>query len=363
MIDGNVATTTLYGKDSKGKIRVWKICGQDYDIVIRHGLLGGAQQEKRETVTEGKQKRTRHEQLVSMITSKINKQKDKGYVEDLEVARTQQRTNAAGFVRPMLAHPIDKMSKNDTIDGAFWSKKLDGHRCMITKRDGVFYAYSRNGKSIDLPHLFVGLDMKDGETIDGEVYWHGESLQRISSLIKDPKQAESAGLKFHCYDYVCDAPFRVRLEVMQTIIANAENVVLCEQIEIKDGVDPHDLTTQAIADGYEGGILRLDGVGYLDGKKTNKMLKLKSFDDGEFLVLDIEPSKDGWAVLKLANPDGQTFSCNAPGTIEDRYEVMENKDKYIGRSVQIKHSGWTPDGIPFQPVPTKAGWVDRGELG
>ena len=42
---------------------------------------------------------------------------------------------------------------------------------------------------------------------------------------------------------------------------------------------------------------------------------------------------------------------------------MENAAQYIGRFVQVKYFELTTDGIPFHPVPTPEGWVDRGELG
>ena len=368
--EGHYPGTRLYAKDSKGKLRTWGIFAHNYVVTASHGLVGGSQSSKSESITEGKAGRTKHEQMMLEINSDIKSKKDKGYVEDIEVAKNEQRTNSLGLLRPMLAHPIDKMSVKDTIIGSYWSRKLDGNRAMITKQDGELHMYCRNGKTINLPHIFEGLDLPEGAYLDGELYIHGMPLNGpkgsdepcISRLIKKPQEA-SKELKFHCYDFVSGMPFKDRYLMLTFSYLGLPNIVICSQIEVTEGVDVNALTDQAIADGYEGGILRLADTGYLDGKKTNKMLKLKKFLDDEFVVSAINPSKDGWAVLTCIAQNGKEFGCAAPGTFAARQEVMDNKANYIGRTVQVKYAYLTADGLPFHPVPTSEGWVDRGELG
>ena len=280
--EGHYPGTRLYAKDSKGKLRTWGIFAHNYVVTASHGLVGGSQSSKSESITEGKAGRTKHEQMMLEINSDIKSKKDKGYVEDIEVAKNEQRTNSLGLLRPMLAHPIDKMSVKDTIIGSYWSRKLDGNRAMITKQDGELHMYSRNGKTINLPHIFEGLDLPEGAYLDGELYIHGMPLNGpkgsdepcISRLIKKPQEA-SKELKFHCYDFVSGMPFKDRYLMLTFSYLGLPNIVICSQIEVTEGVDVNALTDQAIADGYEGGILRLADTGYLDGKKTNKMLKLK----------------------------------------------------------------------------------------
>lgn len=361
-MNGQTPTVQLYCNDSNARLRSWTISGKDFVIHTTHGLVNGAQISNTEHVTEGKAGRTRHEQMMLQILSDIRSKRDKGYVEDINVAKTERRTNAAGLLRPMLALPLEKRSFKDSFKGAFWSRKLNGHRCLITKQNDKFITYSRNGKPINLPHLYEGLALRNGETLDGELYIHGTPLRTLSSLIRAPKVG-STELKLHVYDYISSLSFNERYHVLKMRFNNVPNLVICEQIEITENVDMHDLTAKAVADGYEGGIIRLAGTPYLDGKKTNKMLKLKSFLDDEFLVVDIKPSKDGWAVLTCVTAEGKEFGCSAPGNRQAQYKTMEQRHNYIGRSVQIKYFELTTDGIPFHPVPTKEGWVDRGELG
>ena len=81
-------------------------------------------------------------------------------------------------------------------------------------KDGVLY--SRQGKEIDLPHIVeaivsAGLDHLH---LDGEIYWHGKTLQEIGSLIKRPRE-ESLSLKYWLYDVVSDEPYSARAAVFK----------------------------------------------------------------------------------------------------------------------------------------------------
>ena len=56
---------TLYGKDSKGELRVWSIYTEGAEVIVKHGKLGGKVQEKRytaETKNQGKANETTPEQ-------------------------------------------------------------------------------------------------------------------------------------------------------------------------------------------------------------------------------------------------------------------------------------------------------------
>ena len=80
--------------------------------------------------------------------------------------------------------------------------------------------------------------------------------------------------------------------------------------------------------------------------------KIKQFDDDEFPVIAIRPSAEGYAILTCALPNGETVDATAPGTMEEKHKTMKQKNKYLGRTVQLKYAGVTKDGIPFHPVAT-----------
>jgi ATP-dependent DNA ligase len=101
---------------------------------------------------------------------------------------------------------------------------------------------------------------------------------------------------------------------------------------------------------YEGTIIRHTSAGYEDGKRSRSLLKLKDWNDEEFVVTDILESKDGWARLVCVQNNGTTFSVSAPGTMTDKEEVWNNKENYIGRLITVEFAYRTEEGIPFHPI-------------
>lgn len=341
---------TLYTKDNKGKIRVWNIYRTGDFITIEHGQLGGHLQVKREEVLYGKAGRSQTEQIELQINSRVSKQLDKGYIFDLSVAMDRKATNAAGFLKPMLAHSYEDYDI-DFKNCAYVQRKLDGNRCIITNHDGNVIAYTRNGKPItSIGHILNNLDIPVGATLDGELYIHGERLQNIASLIKK-EQEESQLLKFHAYDIMSPKSFSHRLDELMKVCAKNNVIELVETRFVSNETEIKDYYNLFVAEGYEGAIIRHTDAGYEDGKRSRSLLKMKGWQDEEFRVIDITASKDGWAILHCAQGFGlPPFKVTAPGTMDDKYYVFNNKEKYINRLITIEFAYRTEDGSLFHPV-------------
>jgi DNA ligase 1 len=342
--------TKLYIKDNKGSMREWSIGQDEQDIVIRFGQVGGAIQEKREHVPYGKVNRTIEEQIELQISSRISRQRDKGYVDSIEEAK-KGPTNQLGLRKPMLAQRLDRVIVN--LNDVLIQKKYDGNRCCITRQNGMIVPYSRNGKIIaaDLSHITRHLKLDEGQTIDGELYCHGEKLQTIVSWIKRD-QPDTKRLKFHAYDLMDDRHYDARMYDLIDILGTQTNSEFVPTVRASGMEQIMRYHRNAIADGYEGTIIRLPGFGYEAGKRSRSLLKLKTFLDSEFEVVDIHESKDGWAILECEIPDGGTFRVTAPGTMEDKIEVFYNAEFYIGETVHVEFAYYTKDGKPFHPVAT-----------
>jgi ATP-dependent DNA ligase len=338
----------LYQVDNLGRLRSWSIYSDGNEIVITYGLLDGAQQVKKETVKMGLGGRTLAEQVRSRVRSRVNKQYDLGYKDSPEEARMFKGTNAMGMFKPMLAQPLNKV-KNINYSNAYVQHKYDGHRCLITKMNGNIIAYSRQGKLIDsIDHILDTLDIMEGQTIDGELYCHGFSLQQIGSWIKR-EQPASLNLMFHAYDCIADLPFEHRMEKVKQAVEYCDSALFVptKRITCFDEAVEHFQVSREL--GYEGSIVRWGDLGYEIGKRSSTLVKLKEFHDAEFEVIDIEPSNDGWAILLCANPKGLDFKVAAPGSMDNKYAVWNNREKYIGKRVTVEYANLTADGVPFHP--------------
>ena len=346
----NLKPKTLYIRDNKGAIRQWSIGVEDYIIIIKHGQVGGRQQAITEEVESGKAGRSLEEQIQLRIASRINKQKDKGYSEDIKLT-SNGPVNRIGLKKPMLAQAFGKVNNIDFSE-AFVQHKYDGNRCLIANIGGKKVAYTRNGKIYKaIDHILDSISLSPSTIIDGELYCHGESLQTIVSWCKrDTPLPETKKLKYHCYDIISPNKFSERLAELYDSVQFGESAEIVPTIKIDSYDKLMEMFKESRRLNYEGSILRWGDFGYEDGKRSKSLVKIKEWLDSEFVVIGINPSKDYWAILTCAVESGKTFSVSAPGTITQKREVLMNREKYLGTRVKVQFSGFTKDGIPFHPV-------------
>ncbi len=340
--------TVFYVRDNTGQMREWAISSVGSTITIRHGQLGGSMQYKMEVVQTAKSTRTLDEQIMSRMASRISKQRDKGYTMDLELAQTTRVSNTLGLPKPMLAKKLRDVKDIDFTD-AVAQPKFDGNRCLIYCKDGVNKAYSRNGKPMEaIDHILNDIVLSEGDILDGELYCHGYPLQTIISWVKR-KQENTKLLKYHVYDTISAEPYKRRSEYIGAI-PFGESIVPVQGYATACIGDLIAFFKEYREQGYEDAILRWGNAGYEDGKRSKYLVKVKAWEDDEFFVIDIIPSKDGWARLVCDDKHGESFTVSAPGTMDEKYKIMINKELYIGRDVTVEYANLTKDGVPFHPV-------------
>lgn len=345
---------TLYRKHV-GVIGSWRIWATGDVIHIRHStVLGGAEVRHTEVVTTNQSGRSLEQQIELRIKSRIGRMLDRGYKYDIDDAQHSSNTNQLGLLRPMLAQPKARVSSIN-YKGSVLQKKLDGHRCMITRQDGEIIAYSRQGKPITSikSHIldYLTQTLPEGITIDGELYIHGLPLQTIASYIKR-LQPETNKLNFVAYDLVSKDSYKDRHAELTDIInpLNHKNILVLPYHDFQSHDDTAELFTRVRGQGFEGLMLRLDNAGYEEGRRSNNLIKIKAFEDDEFKVIGVVASSTGWGVCKCKTSDGKIFDVSAPGTHEEKRDVLVNIEKYVGKLLTVQFANYTSDGIPFQPV-------------
>ena len=360
----------MYGVTSKGEIKTW-MC-EVYDngngtaslAIATQTKLTGKTVEREELITEGKNlgksnETTPYEQAVSEAESRYRKKIKKGYSTTIPTDLTKADTNALGLPKPMLAHPLDKVKKVGFP--AHFQPKLDGHRALVTKLMGEMIMYSRGGDRITtMDHILEFLEplVEEGQFFDGELYIHGELLQNIGSFIKKKKPG-SEKIVYRVYDFITSLPYADRLarlcDVLDCVPAPA---YLVETKVVESLEEAMILRDEAIAQGYEGGMLRTPDDGYRVGFKSRTLIKLKTFDDSEHTILRVIEGKDrnvNGVMLKVAifecqTPEGKRFEVTAYGDMYVKDYIWHHREEYIGRILTVQHSGYTKDNIPWHPV-------------
>lgn len=361
----------LYKHTAKEGTQTWETWVEhdalnDFGVIhVRYGLVDGKQQEIAEVIKGGKNAgrknaTTAYQQACNEAQARWEKQLSrKGY------GLTVGESAAVRAISPMLAHKYKDHAKKVDWANAHTQPKLDGFRLLAHRAaDGTWSLYSRENQPMDaLAHIKdalegVPLRGKEGQLIlDGEAYAHGMSLNKISSACKK-KSELSEQIRFNVYDAVIGkADFRSRHAFVDEVVKAAATDALTNvpTVKVKNEAELMVCQREFIEQGYEGAMLRHGGAGYEAGKRSASLLKVKTFEDAEFEIVDVKFGRGGYAevpILVCVTEDGHAFQATASGTMEEKKALGRRKDKLIGRIATVKYAGFTKteEPVPFHPV-------------
>ena len=212
--------------------------------------------------------------------------------------------------------------------------------------------------------------------LDGELYVHGWSLQKINGAIavnRNGAREDSCLVEYHIFDRVdWQAPFDVRfVEMMRTKLGlTFGNVPIkfVQTVKVLSNEQADAYYAYAIQNHYEGIMYRLGDCPYTHPKqpgnfgrsrflsdKSNRvwhMLKRKDWQDNEFTCVRVEEGegkRSGMAgALICETVTGQYFGVGSGLTESECIYYYENPP--IGRKIKVKFLCYTADGIPFNPT-------------
>lgn len=388
-----IGENVLISRDSKGKIRVVEINYQwedDYNgFVIRRKTYqygGKAIDHPEIVITKGKAKRTVTEQARLEYNSHLKKYQDKGYkllekdintysLEDLNKILPEFTTDANGFQKHMLAKQADKVAASAFEKEWYASRKIDGTRCSFYYKDGVIKTASRGGGDYDpaCQHfitnekLITFFENHPDYILDGELYKHGKSLQQISGAARLEKNAYDCDwLEYYIYDIMIpNMPFKDRLEILEEIqeelglgfdpehIWNEGDLQMqmVPHVKVSGWLNIKSLHDKYVSEGWEGVVIRDPSKNYKFGGRGNEMIKVKMYQDSEFLVTGIsEGLRDEDLCFTCVTEDGKEFKAKPTGSRELKQAYRNNLDQIIGKMATVKFFYYSDDGTPLQPV-------------
>ena len=388
----------LISKDSKGKIRVVNI-SYDWDkdlngYVIRRftSQYGGKITTQPIILVDkgkgiGKARRTVSEQAKLEYDSRVNKYMDKGYKklpksidlytkEELDALLPEETTDSEGNSKPMLAKDFHDVATS-VLEKQWWyaSRKIDGVRCLMFVKDGEIHTSSRGGKNYDNSTYHITCNPKlkkfmlDNPTLilDGELYVHGYSLQTLSGLARLKKETDKCDeLQYYIYDVVdTNKTFEERLEILDHIKDELQldfepnktfedgdlQIQMVPHVKVEGWVQIKKIHDSYVKEGFEGAVIRRPDKKYGVNKRTNDMVKVKEYQDGEFEIVGFsEGLRPEDMVFVCVTEDGKRFEAKPIGPRELKYEYLERMKEIVGKMATVKYFSFSDEGIPTQPV-------------
>jgi len=370
----------LYKMDARGLLRVWFMLIGEYPVGTfwhrsEYGRVGGKHHVTQWTLAEPKNigksnettSKTQAEEEVESFDKK--KKEQEGYDENPCAVFTPQKR-----ISPMLAKDYEDHKHKIWVAGQIVSvqPKLDGIRCIATK-DGL---YTRKGKQIvSCPH--INREVKElfklypaAKFFDGELYNHDlkDDFQKITSIVRKTKPTqhdldESEKLmQYHIYDVGRDDSFYIRFSnfVMNTLSHKFNHIRVGRTENPQDQNALDKLYSKYTTDGYEGMMVRWGNDPY-EHKRSDKLLKMKTFDTEEFEVFGMEEGSGDWSNaikrLLIKNPNGKAFAAGVRGSY-DQLQDLWRSDRCPDWAT-VRFFGRSNEGIPRFPVVVDYGYEER----
>ena len=272
--------------------------------------------------------------------------------EEAEAARlgTGLKTNPRISTKPAVVAPqllLAETWHEDIDPSGFWlSEKLDGVRAYW---DGTGF-FSRNGNPFAAPDWFTrGLP---NTPLDGELWIGRKQFQRAVSIVR---RSDAAALWNEVRYLIFDAPnlahpFEQRIQAVSELIdANLPPFAhVLSQTVCRSREHLKDVLTRIEALGGEGLMLRHPSSLYVP-RRSNTLLKVKSFLDCEVTVIGHEPGKGrhkgrlGALTVELANGT----RCQVGTGFTD---AQRDQPPAIGTVISLRFQELTDGGVPRFPV-------------
>ena len=267
--------------------------------------------------------------------------------------------------KAMLAHKFDD-KRVDWSQPVYIQPKLDGVRCLFTK-DG---AYSRAGnKFMNLAHIELALipffQQQPDVVLDGELYNHElrNDFEKIISLVRKQKPTNDDRLEaqklvqFHCYDYfdgVIYDSYKTRMQQLVTSDIYDAQIKYVPAKLVDSYNYARDIHATFLSEGYEGSIIRLDGL-YKHGRSYD-LMKFKDFSDAEATIIGYEEGKgkrtNTVGKFLMIDDEGVEFGC-PPGkgyNYKDLSNMLLNISDYIGQRATFTYFQRTKAGSYRHPL-------------
>lgn len=259
--------------------------------------------------------------------------------------------------------------------GVYVSKKLDGYRLFAVCDHGEVNMLSRNGTEYEnFPIIKAALSELSANSrfvLDGEIM--SDDFNKMQQTAFASKRGTTVGdVKYHVFGWV---PFE-EWETSNFIMKSGDRIRRLEawfaghQSSINAGSLPlvqveheftksldkiYELESQFIAEGFEGA-MALPDIPYYLGKKSNRLLKFKTFQSQDCKVTAVYRGEEGkkyahtMGGFSVIQENGKPCDVGSGYSDADRDHYWTNQSEYIGKTIEVKFQELSGDGVMRFPV-------------
>ncbi|KAI8835886.1 hypothetical protein BC829DRAFT_426260 [Chytridium lagenaria] len=263
--------------------------------------------------------------------------------EDARIAKTKASTATEAAAKKKAKANVTipnvllaKKWEEDVDPTGWWmSEKLDGVRAYWHPEAETFV--SRNGNKFFAPDWFTKNLPRD-MSLDGELFAGRKKFSSTVSVVKSMDSPHWKKIEYHIFDApsLSDLPFERRMEKIKDFVAKSKKQALDAKLEEVEGK------------GGEGVMLRQPKSKY-EFKRSNTLLKVKSFYDAEAEVIGIEQgsgkNSNVMGAIRCKMASGNIFKIGSGFTDKERA-----KPPKIGSIVTYKFQELSDAGNPRFPI-------------
>lgn len=239
---------------------------------------------------------------------------------------------------------LAKKYENQSPRDWYMSEKLDGVRAIWTGRDFI----SRNGNKFNVPEKFKqGLP---AIKLDGELWISRQKFQSVAGLVrkKSPQSMQWNDVKYMVFDAPeIDDVFKNRLSYLFKLEL-PDHVKIIDHKLCRNARHLDTFENKILQNGGEGVMLR-DPFSYYENKRSNTLLKIKSHNAAEAVVVGHKAGKGKHkgktGALICRNKEGALFAVGTGLT-----DIERDNPPQKGAKITYLYQGLTDGGSPRHPT-------------
>ena len=237
------------------------------------------------------------------------------------------------------------------------TEKLDGMRTIMIVENGNVTFFSRQGQPIaGLVEIAQDAKLLPDNVYDGELLIHNADDYKDRDVLQETlkiarKDGEKRGLILHLFDMIpieefkageSKATYRKRKEELEFIVEKLKSPYIKVVPNLYVGKDLDvipKLLEEMNRKGKEGLMLNVSDGKY-QCKRTDVLLKIKSMNTMDCKIIGFEDGTgkyEGMLGALILDYKGYELRCGSGFTDEDRKEIWNNKEKYLGKIAEIQY--------------------------